>query len=81
MLRALSIMSPRCARRFPPPWSVEELDACYVVRDHDGQQLAYVYFEDEPGQRSAAKLLTKDEARRMAANIAKLPQLLRRRQT
>jgi hypothetical protein len=31
-------------RRFPSPWSVEELDACYVVRDHDGQQLAYVYF-------------------------------------
>jgi hypothetical protein len=27
-------------RRFPPPWSVEELDACYVVHDHDGQQLA-----------------------------------------
>jgi hypothetical protein len=37
------------ARRFPPPWSVEELDACFVVRDHDGQQLAYVYFEEEPG--------------------------------
>ena len=36
-------------RRFPPPWSVEELDACYVARDHDGQALAYVYFEDEPG--------------------------------
>ena len=34
-------------RRFPPPWSVEELDACFVVRDNDGQQLAYVYFEDE----------------------------------
>ena len=46
-------------RRFPPRWSVEELDACYVVRDHDGQQLAYVYFEDEPGRRSAAKLLTR----------------------
>jgi hypothetical protein len=27
-------------RRFPPPWTVEELDACFVVRDHDGQQLA-----------------------------------------
>ena len=33
------------ARRFPPPWSVEELDTCFVVRDHNGQQLAYVYFE------------------------------------
>jgi hypothetical protein len=39
-----------------------------VVRDHDGQQLAYVYFEDESGRRSAAKLLNKDEARRIAVN-------------
>ena len=51
-------------RRFPPPWSVEELEACFVVKDGAGQKLAYVYFEDEPGRRSAAKLLTKDEARR-----------------
>jgi hypothetical protein len=65
------------SRRFPPPWTVEELDACFVVRDHSGQALAYVYFEDEPGRRSAAKLLTRDEARRIAVNIAKLPVLLR----
>jgi hypothetical protein len=31
--------------------------ACFVFRDNIGQQLAYIYYEDEPGRRSAAKLL------------------------
>ncbi len=66
------------ARRFPPPWTLDEAnDACFIVRDSTRQAIAFVYFEDEPGRRSAAKLLTRDEARRMAANFAKLPELLR----
>jgi len=59
-------------RRFPPPWTLEEHnDACFIVRDKNGQALGYFYFEDEPGRRSAAKLLTKDESGRMAANFSK----------
>ena len=54
-------------RRFPPPWTLDETnDACFIVRDKNGQALAYFHFEDEPGRRTAANLLTVDEARRMA---------------
>jgi hypothetical protein len=50
--------------RFPPPWSVEETQPCFIVRDANKQALAFVYCEDEPGRRAAASLLTRDEARR-----------------
>ena len=63
-------------RGFPPPWSVDETNACFIVRDANGQALAYVYFEEEQGRRTAAQLLTRDEARHIAANTAKLPELL-----
>ena len=48
------------------------------MKDANGQKLGYVYFEEEAGRRSAAKLLTKDEARRIAANVAKLPEQWRK---
>jgi hypothetical protein len=65
-------------RHFPLPWIVEELEACFYVCDSAGQKLAFVYFEEEPGRRAAAKLLTRDEAHRIAVDFAKLPELLRK---
>ena len=70
---------PFSPRHFPPPWSAELQPNYYVIRDADGQQIAYIYYSNDPDRRSAAKLLTKDEARRIAANIAKLPTMLRKR--
>ena len=67
-------------RRFPPPCTVEETAPCFIVRDHNGQALAFVYCEDEPGRRSTGKLLTRDEAQRIATNIALLPELLRQKE-
>ena len=47
----------------------EANDACFIVRDHNGHALAYVYFENEAGQRTAANLLTRDETRRRRSTI------------
>jgi hypothetical protein len=59
--------------RFPLPWYVEEQVGCFVVRASNGRALSNVYFEDA----SKRHLFTRDEARHMARNMAKLPELLR----
>jgi hypothetical protein len=64
------------ARRFPLPWTAEEIAGVYVVRDANKQALAYVYCREPEHAASIAKVLTKDEGRRIARNIAKLPKLL-----
>jgi hypothetical protein len=65
------------SRRFPQPGSAEYNGACFIVKDGNGQALAYVYYEQEPGRGAAANLFTRDEARRIAANFARPPELLK----
>jgi hypothetical protein len=66
-------------RHFPPPWTVEKIAGGLKVVDANGQSLAYVYSRDDPRAADIAGVLTEDEARRIAANIAKLPDLLGKR--
>ena len=59
-------------RRFPPPWTTEETDGCFIVKDRNGQKLAYA--DERPHTYSPA---TRHGAR-IAVNVAKLPEPLSR---
>jgi hypothetical protein len=81
-------MAPPCSGRWevdchartltplPSPWHAEKTPGGYVVRDANGQALAYLYSRENATEALQAKMLTPDEARRIAINIARLPELL-----
>jgi hypothetical protein len=62
-------------RRFPPPWSIVRTQGGWCVKDATGQPIAYTYGDDR-SQGVGSQQMTMDEARRIASNIAKLPELL-----
>jgi len=64
------------SRRLPAPWRVEQTEGGFKVLDANGQALVYVYARETLQDAQHAKTLTFDEARRIAANVAKLPALL-----
>jgi hypothetical protein len=66
----------RSSRRFPAPWTVEQIPGGYKVLDASGQALAYIYARETKAAADIAKVLTFDEARRIPVNVAKLPGLL-----
>lgn len=68
---------PEEPRRMPAPWNIIEHSESFEVTDAKGQALAYVYLEDQPQRRSVMNRLSRDEAWRVASNIAKLPELLK----
>jgi hypothetical protein len=71
-------MTDKGSRRFPPPWRVKQTPEGFTGVDPSGQALVYVYARETPNEANIAGVLTFDEERRVAVNVAKLPELLGR---
>ncbi|SDR63585.1 hypothetical protein SAMN05519103_08787 [Rhizobiales bacterium GAS113] len=67
---------PGPAKAFHRPWRLVEHDESFAVVDASNTTLMLIYHEDEPGRRSSMKRLSREDARRLAAQAVKLPELL-----
>ena len=63
--------------RFPAPWRIVEIPNGFAVDDASGRQLAVFYGRADPNAAGHTGCLTIDEARQLAVNFAKLPELLK----
>jgi hypothetical protein len=62
--------------RFPSPWFIEDIGDCFVVKASNDRPLVFIYYGEGAARRSLARLLTRNAAGRIAAGIAKLPDLV-----
>ena len=63
--------------RFPGPWRIVEIPNGFTVDDATGQQLAVFCGRAEPNTARQIGFLTIDEARQVAIDFARLPELLK----
>lgn len=64
------------ARRLKIPWTIVDTGSAFRIDTADGLPMVWIYYDDNPSVGTGQERLTKDEARRVAANIIKLPELL-----
>ena len=64
--------------RFPGPWRIAEFPNGFAVNDATGRQLGFFYGRVDPNMAGHASFLTIDDARQIAIDFARLPEVLNR---
>lgn len=70
-------MDRGAVRPFSKPWKLLEHEESFEITDSAGRTLSFIYFTDDPNRRNFMRRLSKDDARRMAQQILRLPELVR----